>query len=250
LPQAPTAAQRANDNVLDPEAYRTVEDPVTSHEPRAVLWDMDGTLLASAEFHWLSWQEALAAEGRAMSRAQFDATFGRRNASILRDLFGADFPDAAVARIAAAKEERYRALARAGGVEPLPGVREWLARLRAGGWRHAVASSAPHLNITAILEALGLAPAFDAVVGDEDVRVGKPDPEVYLTAAARLGVPPARCVVVEDAAAGIEGAHRAGMRAIGVGPRHADLGADLATPSLDLLPADAFDRLVGEAPAS
>ena len=220
-----------------------------SHQaPRAVLWDMDGTLLDSAEFHWLSWREVMAAEGREMSHEHFLTTFGRRNDAILRGLFGDDFPDAEVVRIAAAKEERYRALALAGNVEPLPGVRAWLARLRGDGWRQAIASSAPHLNIAAIAEALGIVEMFGAVVGDEDVRHGKPDPEVYLTAAARLGVAPARCVVVEDAAAGIEGARRAGMRSIAVGPDHADHGADLAVAMLDLLPADAFNRLVAPVP--
>ncbi len=217
---------------------------ISELSPRAVLWDMDGTLLDSAEFHWLSWREVMAAEGREMSHEHFLTTFGRRNDAILRGLFGDDFPDGEVVRIATAKEERYRALALAGSVEPLPGVRAWLARLRADGWRQAIASSAPHLNIAAIAEALGFDGAFDAVVGDEDVRHGKPDPEVYLTAAARLGVAPARCVVVEDAAAGIEGARRAGMRSIAVGPDHADHGADLAVATLDLLPADAFNRLV------
>lgn len=217
---------------------------ISELSPRAVLWDMDGTLLDSAEFHWLSWREVMAAEGREMSHEHFLTTFGRRNDAILRGLFGDDFPDGEVVRIATAKEERYRALALAGSVEPLPGVRAWLARLRADGWRQAIASSAPHLNIAAITEALGFDGAFDAVVGDEDVRHGKPDPEVYLTAAARLGVAPARCVVVEDATAGVEGARRAGMRSIAVGPDHADHGADLAVATLDLLPADAFNRLV------
>lgn len=223
-------------------------EPTTPHAHRAVLWDMDGTLLDSAEFHWLSWQEALAAEGRAIGRDRFDATFGRRNTSILRDLFGDDFPAADIARIAAAKEERYRELARAGDVTPLPWVREWVDRLGAAGWKQAVASSAPHLNISTLLEALDLADRFDAVVGDEDVTTGKPDPEVFLTAAAKLGVAPVRCIVVEDAAAGVEGAHRAGMRSIATGPRHAELGADLAVALLDRLPLNAFDRLLSEAP--
>jgi beta-phosphoglucomutase len=82
------------------------------------------------------------------------------------------------------------------------------------------------------------------VIGREDVSAGKPDPEVFLTSAARLGVDPSRAIVVEDAAAGIVGAHRAGMRTIGVGPHHAELGAMISVPALDRLPADAFDALL------
>ena len=78
------------------------------------------------------------------------------------------------------------------------------------------------------------------------MRVGKPDPEVYLTAAAQLGVEPSRAIVIEDAAAGVLGAHRAGMRTIGVGTHHRELGAMISVPSLDLLAVDAFDALLAQ----
>ena len=95
-----------------------------------------------------------------------------------------------------------------------------------------------------VLEALAAAHDFQAIVSAEDVRKGKPDPEVYLTAASRVGVPPARCIVVEDAVAGIEGARRAGMRSIGVSHNGNELGADLVVQSLDLLDPDTFERLL------
>ena len=213
--------------------------------PRGVLWDMDGTLIDSAEYHWLSWQETLRGEGVGLSRERFLSTFGRRNDAVLRDLLGEDLADDEVVRIATVKEDRYRELVRGGGVEPLPGVRAWLSRLRAAGWRQAVASSAPRLNIATLLEALGLATAFDAVAGEEDVERGKPDPQIFLVAAAKLEVAPARCVVVEDAPAGVEAARRAGMRCVGVGTAHGALEAEVVVPSLADLPADAFDRLLG-----
>ncbi len=211
---------------------------------RAVLWDMDGTLLDSAEYHWLTWKEILAGEGREMTRERFASTFGRRNDAVLRDVFGDEFPDYEIARIAGAKEARYRELVLAGGIEPLPGVRRWLDRLQARGWRQAVASSAPRANIVALLEALGIEDYFAAFAADEDVRHGKPNPEVFLVAASRLGIPPGRCVVVEDAAAGVEAGRLAGMRTIGVGAAHTRLPADLTVASLEDLPDDAFDRLI------
>ena len=93
-----------------------------------------------------------------------------------------------------------------------------------------------------MLEAIGLAGRFDAVISAEDVTAGKPDPQVFLRTAEKLGLPPARCVVVEDAAAGVEAARRAGMRVIGV--NRTTLDADVHVRSLEDLPLDAFDRLV------
>ncbi len=214
---------------------------------RAVLWDMDGTLLDSGEYHWLSWREALAAEGFELTREQFNRTFGQRNDTILRAYYGPEFPDSEIARIGDLKEARYRELMREGGIAPLPGVMRWLRHLHAHGWRQAIASSAPRLNVDAILDALGIGRFFDAIVSAEDVQRGKPDPQVFLVAAEKLGVHPARCVVVEDAPAGLEAARRAGMRAIGVLNSHGRLEADIVVRSLEELPDDAFDRLIAPA---
>jgi beta-phosphoglucomutase len=213
---------------------------------RAVLWDMDGTLVDTARFHLRAWQETLADLGLAVSHERFMRTFGRRNDAVIRDLVDPAVSPDEIARIAGLKEGRYRDLVRAGGVAPLPGVREWVVRLRAAGWRQAIASSAPHANIETIVDAMGFHGLFDGVAGDEDVTVGKPDPQVFLAAAASVGTAPARCVVVEDAPAGVEGGRRAGMRTIGVRSGHGDLDADLVVDSLADLPADAFDRLLAD----
>jgi len=210
----------------------------------AALWDMDGVLVDSAEYHYAAWREALAHEGIDLRYDDFRASFGQRNDTILRGLLGPDLSDAEVARIGDLKELRYRQLVRERGITPLPGVLDWLARLRADGWRQAVASAAPRANVDAILDALGIAHYFGAITSSEDVARGKPDPQVYLVAAQRLGVPPARCVVVEDAPAGVEGARRAGMRCIGVTSTHPHLDADLVVAALSDLPADSFEKLI------
>ncbi|HKQ52083.1 MAG TPA: HAD family phosphatase [Pyrinomonadaceae bacterium] len=211
---------------------------------RAVLWDVDGTLIDSAEYHWLTWRETLLGEGYALTRAEFNASFGQRNDEILRGYFGVGLEAAEVARIGDAKEERYRELVRARGIEPLPGVRRWLGKLKTEGWRQAIASSAPRLNLDAILKALGLEDFFDAIASAEDVSRGKPDPQIFLSAAAKVSVPPQRCVVVEDAPAGTEAARRAGMRRVGVLSSHGALEADVVVSSLAELPDDTFDQLL------
>ena len=217
---------------------------MNSLQPRAVLWDMDGTLLDSAEYHWLAWREILVGESFELAHNQFVATFGQRNDTILRDWLGADLPISEIDRIGDAKEARYRALVRASGLTLLPGVERWLIRLQAQGWRQAIASAAPRENVEAIVAALGIAAYFDAISSAEDVQRGKPDPQVFLVAAERVGVPPARCIVIEDAPAGLLGAQRGGMHAIGVRSSHADLQADIVVDTLAELPDDAFERLL------
>jgi beta-phosphoglucomutase len=211
--------------------------------PKAVLWDLDGTLVDSEELHWRSWQHAMRAEGLPVTLDQFKASFGQRNQTILRHWLGSRATAAEIERVADAKEVEYRRLAAAHGLTLLAGAAEWLARLRAGGWKQAIASSAPRLNVEAMLRALDLHHFFDAIVSSEDVAAGKPDPEVFLVAAAKLGVPAIRCIVVEDAAAGIEAARRAGMRSIGAS-RGATLAADVFVTSLSDVTADAFERLL------
>jgi len=211
---------------------------------RAVLWDMDGTLLDSRAYHWLAWRDTMAEEGVELSHEEFALTFGQRNDTILRRWFGPAISPAEIQRIADAKEARYRAVLRGGGAQLLPGVARWLAVLHASGWRQALATSAPPENVDAILGVLDVGPYFDAIVHANHVTHGKPDPQVFQVAAAQVGVPAERCVVVEDAPAGVEAARRAGMRCIGVGPAHRELPADIRVASLDLLEEDAFDRLL------
>jgi HAD superfamily hydrolase (TIGR01509 family) len=210
---------------------------------RAVLWDLDGTLVDSAELHWHSWRDTLAAEGYHITHGQFLETFGQKNDRILPGWLGAETPLDRIRRVGEAKEAEYRRLVEVRGLTPLPGAAAWIRRLHAEGWKQAIASSAPRANIAVMLRVLGLDRELDATVAAEDVTLGKPDPQVFLEAAAALAVPPERCVVVEDAAVGVEAGCRAGMKVIGVN-RRMTLAADLAVASLDDLPADAFDRLV------
>jgi beta-phosphoglucomutase len=210
---------------------------------KAVLWDLDGTLVNSEQYHWQSWRDALAPEGLSITYEQFLASFGMKNDPIMRMWLADGYTAERAVRIAEAKEADYRRLAQQHGLAPLPGAREWVTALKAAGWRQAVATSAPRANADVMLAALGMTSMFDVLVVAEDVSHGKPDPEVFLTAATRVGVPPSRSIVVEDAATGIEGARRAGMKCIGVNARRS-LGADLNVTSLVELPPGAFNDLI------
>lgn len=212
---------------------------------RAVLWDLDGTLVDSGEQHFRAWSLTTEKLGHPMDRQRFAESFGKRNDTIIRGLLGEGVSEAEIQRIGDAKEELYRQLVREQGLELLPGAAEWLTRLREAGWRQAVATSAPRANPEAVLPVVGLGAFFDAVLGAEDVTTGKPDPAIFLTAARRVGVEPERAIVVEDAPAGLLAGRRGGMRTIGVRSAHfGALEADVVVGSLAELPLDTFDRLV------
>lgn len=210
---------------------------------KAVLWDLDGTLVDSGDHHWRAWRETMRGEGIDLTYRQFLDSFGQKNDRILTAWLGTRATPAAIRRIGDAKEAMYRRFAADEGLEPLPGAAVWVERLHAGGWRQAIASSAPAENVRVMLDVLRLDRFFDAIVSAEDVTAGKPDPQVFLTAAGRLSVPPAASVVVEDAAAGIEAARRAGMKCVGVSLTTV-LDGDVFVRSLAELPPDTFDRLL------
>jgi beta-phosphoglucomutase len=227
---------------------------MSDHLARAAIWDMDGTLVDTAELHFVAWETVCRELGRAFSRADFAATFGRRNPEIIRWLFGeARFEERRIANIGDHKEEIYRAAARRQGVVPLPGVTRLLQALGQVGFRQAVGSSAPRANLDLILEMTGLARFFASVVAMEDTQRGKPDPQVFLVAAERLGVAPGRSVVLEDAVAGVAAAKAGGMKCVAVNfvGHHPEeklrgAGADLVVASLERVSADDVVRLLSD----
>ncbi len=212
---------------------------------RGVLWDLDGVLVDTGEYHFQSWVEVLPDYGIPFSREFFRDTFGMNNAGILSLLLGDDLTPGLLEEISERKEQAFRRAVR-GHVQPLPGVRDWLERLEEQGFRQAIASSAPPANIDTLVNELGVGEYFDAIVSGADLP-GKPEPALFLKVARRLDVRPERCVVVEDAVAGVEAARRAGMRCVAVtttNPGTALEAADVVVERLDDLPQDAFERLV------
>jgi beta-phosphoglucomutase len=217
----------------------------------AAVWDMDGTLVDTAELHFAAWVELAGVIAKPFTREDFAATFGRRNPEIIRTLFDPGATDAAVADLGERKEQIYRAAVRRQGVALLPGAAELLHGLKALGWTQAVGSSAPRANLELILDLTGTRGYFDAVVAMEDTTRGKPDPQVFLVAAERLGVPPGRCMVFEDAVAGVQAAKAGGMKCVAVrfvGHHPAETlraaGADQVVESLADITAADVRRLV------
>jgi len=181
----------------------------------AVIWDMDGTLVDTAELHFQAWCETAVEMGKPFTRADFTATFGKRNPEIIRQLYGTSYSETEIADWGYRKEEHYKSAARR-GVELLPGVRPLLEGLHALGFKQAIGSSAPRGNLDLITGITRTRGFFATVVSMEDTQRGKPDPQVFLVAAERLAVPPVHCLVMEDAVAGVQAAKAGGMKCIGV----------------------------------
>ena len=214
---------------------------------KGVLWDMDGVLADTGEAHYQAWVEVLSALGIDFSREFFRGTFGMNNRGVLTSLLGEDITTQFLAETSHRKEEEFRRLVH-GRVKPLPGVLDWLSILRGEGFQMGIASSAPPANIDALIDELEIRPYFDVLVSGVDMP-GKPDPALFLEVARRIDVPPTRCVVVEDAIAGVEAAKRAGMSCIAVtttNPEEVLRAADVVVCRLDALPATAFDHLLDE----
>jgi len=189
--------------------------PAEHRSDRGVIWDMDGVIVDSAPAHLRAWRQLARETGVTFTDEYFWQTFGMPNLAIIRPIWGTDLDDARVKELADRKEQLFRDFVRT-DITALPGALALLHGLRAAGYRQALASSAPMENIALISEALGIRPLLDALISGETVPQGKPAPDVFLAAAQRLGVAPARAVVIEDASAGVQAARAAGMRCIAV----------------------------------
>jgi beta-phosphoglucomutase family hydrolase len=214
------------------------------------IFDWDGVIIDSSAHHEESWERLAAETGQVLPPGHFKRGFGMKNEKIIPDLLGWTFDPEEIHRLSLRKEELYREIVREWGIAPLPGVVTWLDRLRDQGIPCAIGSSTHRLNIDTGLSILGFKERFAVVVAAEDVRHGKPDPEVFLTAATRLGVSPEQSVVFEDALVGIEAAHRGGMQVVAVATTNPiDLleKAHIAVHRLDELRVDQLAaRLVTE----
>ena len=186
----------------------------TDSRPFGVIFDMDGVLVDSADAHWESWRRLAQENRRTATRKLFAATFGRQNRDIVPILFG-EVSAAKMQALSERKEALYRDLIR-GHPPVVPGAVELIRSLFAAGAVLAVGSSGPRANIDLVLGAMGVIDAISVVVSADDVTRGKPDPQVFQLAAERLGLPPGRCIVIEDAPAGVLAAKAAGAHAVAV----------------------------------
>jgi len=180
----------------------------------AFIFDMDGTLLDNMGWHDESWLALFIDEGLQADPSGFaGSTAGMKAEEVVRRHFGDSLTDGQVSALMEKKEFLYRTLARQ-HLKPLRGLMRFLDRSVKLGIKLGIATAASPRNRDLVLDGLALRPYFKALACGHDVKRGKPEPDVFLLAAERLGVPPGSCVVFEDAPVGIEAARRAGMPAV------------------------------------
>lgn len=203
-------------------------------EMRAAIFDLDGVIVDTAKYHYLAWKRLANEHGFDFTETDNERLKGvsrARSLEILLEIGGLTFDEPTKLRMAAQKNEWYVDYIRhMDASEILPGATAYLQKIRAKGIKTSLGSASK--NAPLILERLGISSLFDAVIDGNKVTRAKPDPEVFLRAAEELCISPTSCVVFEDAEAGIEAAHRAGMGVVGIGNPLILKGADIVLPGL------------------
>jgi len=182
---------------------------------QAAIFDFDGVIFHSEPLHERAWQQTALEEHKPFSREAFLTGFGVKNERFIREILGWTNLDEEIRRIIELKEAKFHTLLQNEGIEPIEGTVALLERLSLLRIPCAIGSSAVLENIDLVLSHHNhLRSLFSAIVSGEEVLYGKPDPGVFLKAASKLGIEPEKCVVFEDAPAGIEAALTAGMSAV------------------------------------
>lgn len=218
---------------------------MSEHRLEAVLWDLDGVIADTAEYHYRAWQEIFGRSGVVFTKEDFMRHFGRRHDTIINFALGDRISQEEFDAVTEEKQNTYRRLV-SQNIRALPGALELIRDLGERKIKTAIASSAPPENIDVILQGLGLADAFQAIANGTEVAESKPSPQIFLLAASKLGIEPGNCVVIEDAISGVDGAKQAGMKCVAVTNSHPKSSlkkADLVVDSLEKVTVDVLTAL-------
>lgn len=186
----------------------------------AVIFDMDGVITESNPFHKRAWEIFCQKYGMELTEEDLkDHVYGQTNRHALNHIFDKELSAKECADLTEEKEALYREL-HGPEMEMTAGLKGFLETLKEQGIPLAVATSAPTSNLDFTLKQLGIRQYFDQTIDISGVQNAKPDPEIYLKAAKKLGVAPERCIVMEDSVPGVEAGQRAGMKVVGLTTTH------------------------------
>ncbi|MBA7472508.1 Beta-phosphoglucomutase [subsurface metagenome] len=213
---------------------------------KAVIWDMDGVIADTAQYHHKGWQIVFRKRGANYTKEDFRHNTGKRSDTIIKSVLGEKIAQGEIMAIIREKDETFRQLM-GQNIRPFPGVLKLITSLKEHGFKIAIASSAPMDNIQLITQSLKIRNRFDAIISGWEVTKGKPDPQTFLLAAEKLGVEAEDCIVIEDAISGVTASRRAGMRCIAVTnttSREELREADLIIDTLEEITVDDLDRFL------
>jgi beta-phosphoglucomutase family hydrolase len=211
------------------------------------IFDWDGVVIDSAVHHEQSWEKLAKLENRPLFPGHFERGFGMKNEKIIPEILKWTTEPQEIQRLSLRKEELYRESLKETGIKPLAGVETWLKILSSANIPCVVASSTARANIDLSLSLIGLKAFFSDIVSADDVKLGKPNPDVFLTAAKKIQREPSRCIVFEDALVGIEAARNAKMKVVAVAttnPASKLTHADRVVSRLDELTLNDLQTLV------
>lgn len=219
---------------------------------QGLIFDLDGTLTLTQQYHYLAFQHVIAAHGGSYTEADDLGTYASMGSSILFPTFfanhGRTLTEDEIKQYGAEKREIYNTFIRQQPIEVVPGVVEFLEQMKARGTKMAVASGNKLEAIEYLLEAAGIRKYFDLIMTAKEAGKPKPDPDIFLACAEKFGLPVEACAVFEDAVAGIEAAESGGMKSVGVVTRATPealraAGADLLINNYTEITPDIVDAL-------
>ncbi len=221
---------------------------MAENKMKAVIWDMDGIIADTSQYHHKGWQIVFRKRGINYTEADFRRNTGKRSDTIIREVLGEKIPQNEITELIQEKDETFRQLM-GGNIKLFPGVLKLITSLKEHDFKIAIASSAPMENIQLITQSLKIANYFDAIISGWEVTKGKPHPQTFLLAAEKLGVETEDCIVIEDAISGVTASKRAGMRCIAVTnttSREELREADLIIDTLEEITVDDLTRLLDQ----
>ncbi len=203
-------------NNMNSRIYKILDEFKT----KAVIFDLDGTLIDNNSFHLETWKKYLKNIGRNISEEEYNANInGRTNKDAIEYIYGRKMSDEEILKYTLEKEALYREIYQP-FILPVPGLIELLEILKNKNIPIGIATSGIQPNINFMFEHIPIKKYFKVVVNSSHIKKGKPDPEIYLKTASLLNVLPKNCLVFEDAVVGIKSAKAAGMKVIAVATTH------------------------------
>lgn len=215
-------------------------------EIKALIFDLDGVIVDTAKYHYLAWKELADELGFFFSKEDNERLKGvsrMRSLDILLEVGNIKLSDERKEQLAAKKNTQYvEMIKKMQADEVLPGALSFLEKAKEKGYKIALGSASK--NARTILKQVKIGNLFDTIIDGNKVSEAKPNPEVFLLGAKKLGVEPRKCVVFEDAAAGVEAAHNGNMFCVGIGTEENLADADALIPSFENFTINDFEKIV------